>query len=145
MATHFLRDDDLTPAQQAEVLSLAAAMKADRFARRHPQRWLIIAGFLITAVGMILLLAPVAAVPSNCPHVLLRIVSGRDGAKYTDSYRGARELMEAQVPATLAARRRAYLLLQRHGRELCKAKEPRCGACPVSAACAWRARRIRRP
>src|SRR5205823_6232323 len=28
-----------------------------RFARRHPQRWLIIAGFLITAVGMILLLA----------------------------------------------------------------------------------------
>jgi ornithine carbamoyltransferase len=32
--THFLRDDDLTPAQQAEVLSLAATMKADRFARR---------------------------------------------------------------------------------------------------------------
>ena len=34
MVTHFLRDDDLTPAQQAEVLSLAAAIKADRFARR---------------------------------------------------------------------------------------------------------------
>jgi ornithine carbamoyltransferase len=34
MVTHFLRDDHLTPAQQAEVLSLAAAMKADRFARR---------------------------------------------------------------------------------------------------------------
>jgi ornithine carbamoyltransferase len=34
MVTHFLRDDDLAPAQQAEVLSLAAAMKADRFARR---------------------------------------------------------------------------------------------------------------
>src|SRR5262249_45542848 len=30
---------------------------ADRFARRHPQRWLIIAGFLLTAVGMILLIA----------------------------------------------------------------------------------------
>jgi ornithine carbamoyltransferase len=27
---HFLRDDDLTPAEQAEVLDLAAAMKADR-------------------------------------------------------------------------------------------------------------------
>lgn len=89
-------------------------------------------------------LAPVAAVPSSCPHVLLRVASGRDGAKYTDSYRGSRQLMEAQVPATLAARRRAYLLLQRHGRELCKAKDPQCGACPVSAACAWRARRIRR-
>src|SRR5690349_24131232 len=40
---------------------LAASAAADRFARRHPQRWLIIAGFLITAVGMILLLALVRA------------------------------------------------------------------------------------
>jgi ornithine carbamoyltransferase len=31
---HFLRDDDLTPAEQAEVLDLAVAMKADRFARQ---------------------------------------------------------------------------------------------------------------
>jgi ornithine carbamoyltransferase len=31
---HFLRDDDLSPAEQAEVLDLAAAMKADRFARK---------------------------------------------------------------------------------------------------------------
>jgi ornithine carbamoyltransferase len=31
---HFLRDDDLTPEQQAEVLDLATAMKADRFARQ---------------------------------------------------------------------------------------------------------------
>jgi ornithine carbamoyltransferase len=31
---HFLRDDDLTPAQQAEVLELAAILKKDPFARR---------------------------------------------------------------------------------------------------------------
>ena len=31
---HFLRDDDLTPAEQAEVLDLAAELKRDRFARR---------------------------------------------------------------------------------------------------------------
>jgi ornithine carbamoyltransferase len=30
MPRHFLRDDDLTPAEQAEVLGLAKAMKADR-------------------------------------------------------------------------------------------------------------------
>ena len=29
---HFLRDDDLSPAEQAEVLDLADRMKADRFA-----------------------------------------------------------------------------------------------------------------
>jgi ornithine carbamoyltransferase len=31
---HFLRDDDLSPAEQAEVLDLADALKADRFAVR---------------------------------------------------------------------------------------------------------------
>ncbi len=31
---HLLRDDDLSPAEQAEVLALAAEMKADPFARR---------------------------------------------------------------------------------------------------------------
>jgi len=31
---HFLRDDDLTPAEQAEILDLAVAVKADRWGRR---------------------------------------------------------------------------------------------------------------
>lgn len=31
---HFLRDDDLTPAEQAEVIALARTLKADRFSRR---------------------------------------------------------------------------------------------------------------
>ena len=48
----------LTP---ATLGILAASAGADRFARRHPQRWLIIAGFLATAAGMILLLALVRA------------------------------------------------------------------------------------
>ena len=34
MPRHFLRDDDLSPAEQAEILELAAAMKQARFARR---------------------------------------------------------------------------------------------------------------
>jgi MFS family permease len=42
----------LTP---ATIGILAAAASADRFARRHSQRWLIIAGFGITTVGMALL------------------------------------------------------------------------------------------
>ena len=32
---HFVRDDDLTPAEQAEILQLAVSMKADRY-RRQP-------------------------------------------------------------------------------------------------------------
>jgi ornithine carbamoyltransferase len=34
MTRHFLRDDDLSPAEQAEVLDLADRMKADRFGHR---------------------------------------------------------------------------------------------------------------
>jgi MFS family permease len=48
----------LTP---ATIGILAASAAAGRFARRHPQRWLVIAGFLITTVGMALLPAMVRA------------------------------------------------------------------------------------
>ncbi|HET7386656.1 MAG TPA: ornithine carbamoyltransferase [Nocardioidaceae bacterium] len=34
MTRHFLRDDDLSPAEQAEVLSLAVTLKRDRFSRQ---------------------------------------------------------------------------------------------------------------
>jgi MFS family permease len=44
----------LTPATAGILASSAAA---ERFARRHSQRWLIQVGFLITTVGMVLLLA----------------------------------------------------------------------------------------
>ena len=44
----------LTP---ATIGILLASALAPRFARRHPQRWLVIAGFLATTVGMGLLLA----------------------------------------------------------------------------------------
>jgi len=61
----------LTP---ATIGILLASAGADRFARRHPQRWLIIAGFLVTAVGMLLLLALVrqhSAVWTWVPGLLL--------------------------------------------------------------------------
>jgi MFS family permease len=40
---------------------LVTSVGADRLARHHPQRWLIIAGFLVAAIGVILLLALVRA------------------------------------------------------------------------------------
>jgi endonuclease III len=86
-------------------------------------------------------ITPVAAVPSSCPQVLVRVLKGTESAKYAATYAQARALIEQQVAATLAARRRAYLLLQRHGRELCKARKPLCAQCPISGACAWYALR----
>jgi endonuclease-3 len=82
-------------------------------------------------------LAPLAAVPSNCPQVLVRIQLGLERENYGVTYREAQELIEAAVPAAFEARMRAFLLLKRHGQELCKRTKPKCSACPVNAGCRY--------
>jgi endonuclease III len=86
-------------------------------------------------------LSPVAAVPSNCPHVLTRIyrrqLPGHEGENYNRDYTFAQEIVSAQVPATSDARVRAYLLLKCHGQQLCKRSNPKCGICPVAQSCVF--------
>lgn len=82
-------------------------------------------------------LAPVAAVPSNCPHVLVRISRGQERENYGRNYSYAQETIAAEVPAEFDARTRAYLLLKCHGQELCKRSNPKCGVCPVASSCAF--------
>ncbi len=82
-------------------------------------------------------ISPVAAVPSNCAGVLVRIRSGAEGENYTATYREAKRMIAEEVPANFAARRRAYLLLKCHGQTLCKRTNPKCAACPISRSCAF--------
>jgi endonuclease III len=82
-------------------------------------------------------IAPVAAVPSNCPHVLVRIRSGQERENYGATYREAQDAIAAEVPEKFSARTRAFLLLKRHGQELCKRTKPKCEQCPVSSVCAY--------
>src|SRR5579864_716831 len=79
----------------------------------------------------------VAAVPSNCTGVLERVQKGREEEKYNTSYREAQRMIDAEVPATFDARIRSYLMLKRHGQELCKRTNPKCSECPVRAVCAF--------
>lgn len=88
-------------------------------------------------------IAPLAAVPSNCPHVLVRIQHGLERENYGVTYKEAQQAIAAGVPEKFDARTRAYLLLKRHGQELCKARKPRCGECPVSSHCAYFAGSLR--
>jgi endonuclease III len=81
-------------------------------------------------------LAPVAAIPSNCPHVLVRILFGKERPNYGVTYGSAQDIVAADVPEKFGERARAYLLLKRHGQEICKTK-PRCETCPMSADCAY--------
>ena len=80
---------------------------------------------------------PIAAVPSNCPHVLVRIRAGLERENYGVNYCEAQSLIEGEVPAQFGPRKRAFLLLKQHGQETCKRVKPKCGVCPVSACCAY--------
>jgi endonuclease III len=82
-------------------------------------------------------IAPLAAVPSNCTQVLVRVLSGRELDNYNASYREAQKAIAAEVPETFEARTRAYLLLKHHGQETCKRTNPKCERCPISSDCAF--------
>lgn len=82
-------------------------------------------------------LAPIAAVPSNCVHVLIRILHGHEAENYSAGYREGQRAIAVDVPEKLDARMRAYLLLKKHGQETCKRSRPRCNECAVKSKCAF--------
>jgi endonuclease-3 len=82
-------------------------------------------------------LAPVAAVPSAALGVPMRIYFGGEGKNYAADYRQAREALSADLPEAFPARQRAYLLLKKHGQEICKRAKPKCEICPVIGQCAY--------
>lgn len=82
-------------------------------------------------------IAPVPAVPSNCPLVLVRTHRGKERENYGVMYREAQDAIEAEIPKTFDARTRAYLLLKRHGQILCKRSNPKCDHCPINSFCAF--------
>jgi endonuclease-3 len=82
-------------------------------------------------------LAPVAAVPSACPGVPQRIFFGREDKNYGKGYRAAQEVLNMELPEKFEARQRAYLLLKKHGQEICKRTKPKCEICPISAMCVY--------
>jgi len=82
-------------------------------------------------------ITPIAAVPSNTTQVLVRILNGQESENYFANYRKAQQAIEAEVPKTIDARTRAYLLVKHHGQEICKRTKPKCDGCPASANCAY--------
>ena len=82
-------------------------------------------------------LSPVAAVPSNCTGVLLRILKKTEGKNYSATYREEQRVIASELPQTFDARARAYLLLKHHGQQLCKRTNPKCTECPLRPHCAY--------
>ena len=88
-------------------------------------------------------IAPVAAVPSNNVSVMVRVLYGRERENYRVNYRQSQEAIEQALPPHVEARSRAYLLLKRHGQEICKRTKPKCDLCPVRLRCAYFSGRMR--
>ena len=82
-------------------------------------------------------ISPIAAVPSNCVHVPVRIFQGGEGKNYNREYSEAQKRIEAEIPPAFDARQRAYLLLKHHGQQTCKRSAPLCSVCPVARSCAF--------
>lgn len=82
-------------------------------------------------------ISAIAAVPSNCVHVLDRILHPCESKNYTTAYREAQRALATDLPEKFDARTRAYLLLKKHGQETCKRTKPKCDACPVRGNCAF--------
>jgi endonuclease III len=82
-------------------------------------------------------IAPVAAVPSSCPQVVVRIESGQPPETYNANYRDSQQVLQDQLAETFPARTRAYLLLHRHGHQVCKRSSPKCSICPIARSCAF--------
>lgn len=82
-------------------------------------------------------LAPVAAVPSAFVDVPVRLFRGEPGKNYAADYKAAREILDSGLLQTFEARQRAYLLLKKHGQEICKRSKPKCEVCPLTAHCAY--------
>jgi endonuclease-3 len=80
---------------------------------------------------------PIAAVPSACTGVPQRILFGEEDKNYGRGYRAAKEALAEEVPEKFEARQRAYLLLKKHGQEICKRTNPKCEICPISRMCVY--------
>ena len=84
-------------------------------------------------------ISPIAAVPSNCAGVLMRILKGTEEKNYSTTYREEQRIIASELPETFDARTRAYLLLKHHGQQLCKRSKPKCKECPLLALCHYHA------
>jgi len=149
--TNALRPGGMVPELRATRLKEIAARVKDQFggdlqaalagpipqARKELKKFPNIADPGADRILLFAGIAPVAAVPSNCPHVVVRVQFGQESANYVETYREAQHAIETAVPAKFDARTRAYLLLKRHGQETCKRTKPKCPQCPVRSSCAF--------
>jgi len=87
---------------------------------------------ILLFAGREALLAP----ESNGLRVLARLGFVREEKSYAKTYAAARDAAKA-LSQVVRAMQKAHLLLQEHGRALCKRTAPRCEVCPLARICVY--------
>jgi endonuclease III len=77
---------------------------------------------------------PLLAADSNGLRVLVRLGLVREDKSYARTYRASREIAKGLAVEPIVMQE-AHLLIQQHGRTLCKRSAPRCQECPLVAKC----------
>jgi len=78
---------------------------------------------------------PLLAPESNGLRALARLGFVREESSYSRTYAAARQVASG-LPAKVSVLQEASLVLELHGRTLCKSSAPRCGECPLAGGCA---------
>jgi endonuclease III len=86
---------------------------------------------------------PVLALESNGLRVLLRLGFGEERKNYSATYASVQEAVKDQIGRDYDFLIRAYQLLRRHGKELCRRSNPACEICPVNRWCAYYTNNVR--
>ena len=116
---------------------LRASLDASKQARKILKRFPTIGDPGADKILLFCADVPVAAVPSNALHVPLRLGLGAERPSYAASYRSVQENLARALPRDAHALRRAYLLLRRHGQEICRRTAPLCDRCPLARTCPY--------
>jgi hypothetical protein len=77
----------------------------------------------------------VLALDANGLRVLTRLGYAAPARSYSVGYRQAQTAASARLPAEVPALQRAFQLLRRHGRAVCRRKDPACAGCAIAGDC----------
>src|SRR5689334_5149440 len=128
---------DLTAALKQRLREAKEPEKGLKAAKKVLQEFPVIGEPSAEKILLFSGLVPVAAVPSAFVDVPIRLFRGEPGKNYAADYKTAREILDSGLPRTFDARQQAYLLMKKHGQEICKRTKPKCEICPLTARCAY--------
>jgi endonuclease-3 len=88
---------------------------------------------------------PVLPIDARVNRVAHRLGYGDAGGDFKKQARSAQDALTRELPATVAAFRRAFLYLSHHGGATCTESDPHCAVCPLLQDCPEGKKRVSQP